>query len=198
MGQRKHDRDEREPPEVEECGSPTAPAFVAEHEQRAVDDQDRERDDHRGIEVAPLEPRGADTDAEREEREPGQDAAGGEPVERVERRHAHAEDPTRVSLQPSLLPDVESGHTRRESEAREAGEHQADVDREHDPRVVSLLEPRSAAHPGQREQNGRDRHDCEAEQPVARAAAPDQVGADDEPDEEVERARPGSPGKPVG
>ena len=37
----------------------------------------------------------------------------------------------------------------------------------------------------------------EPEQPVARRAAPDQVRADDEPDEEVERARPGAPGESV-
>ena len=50
----------------------------------------------------------------------------------------------------------------------------------------------AAAEPGDEEQHGRERHHGEAEQPVARPAAPDQVRADDEPDEQVERARPRS------
>ena len=52
--------------------------------------------------------------------------------------------------------------------------------------------------PGQSEQERRKRHDGKPEQPVARPAAPDQVRADDEPDEEVQRPGPGRPREPVG
>ena len=49
------------------------------------------------------------------------------------------------------------------------------------------------------EQEGRgEGHERQAEQPVARLAAPDQVAAHDEPDEQVERPGPGRPGETVG
>ena len=47
------------------------------------------------------------------------------------------------------------------------------------------------------EEQDRERHHCEAEQPVAPLAAPDQISPDDEPDEEVQRAGPARPGEPV-
>src|SRR6266404_7936733 len=40
-------------------------------------------------------------------------------------------------------------------------------------------------------------HHDETEQPVRAAAAPDQIRADDEPDKEIERAGPRSPGETV-
>ena len=48
------------------------------------------------------------------------------------------------------------------------------------------------------EERRRERHHRQAEQPVTRPAAPDQVRADDEPDEEVERAGPRRPREAVG
>ena len=55
----------------------------------------------------------------------------------------------------------------------------------------------AAAGPRGNEQRRGERHHGKAEQAVARRAAPDQVGADDEPDEEVQRAGPRAPRKPV-
>ena len=100
-----------------------------------------------------------------------------------------------MALQPPLLPEVERRHPGGQQQAREGREHQADVHGEHSAGPLAVGRGRAAAGPGDREERDRDRHHGQSEQPVARRAAPDQVGADDEPDEEVERAGPGSPGE---
>src|SRR5439155_18694137 len=56
----------------------------------------------------------------------------------------------------------------------------------------------AAAESGEHEQDGRERHHGEAEQPAARPATPDEVDADDEPDKEVQRAGPGRPREALG
>ena len=156
-----------------------------------------QRHGHRRVEVAALEAGGADADSERQDDERAEHRPGGEPVERVERRHPDAEDAPLVALQPPLLPEVHRRHPGRERQPGEAGQHQDGVDCEDDAGTVALVERRPASRPREREQRGRDRHHRQPEQPVAGRAAPDQVRADDEPDEEVERAGPGSPREPV-
>ena len=123
--------------------------------------------------------------------------AGGEPVERLERRQPEPQQPGVALLEAALLPEVEAGEAGGERQPGEPGEHQPDVEREQPARGVRGRDARAAAGPRGDEQRGGERHHGEAEQPVARRAAPDQVGADDEPDEEVERAGPGAPGEPV-
>src|SRR5436190_1348102 len=56
----------------------------------------------------------------------------------------------------------------------------------------------AGAQAGRQQQAGRGRHYGQAEQPVARPAAPEEIGADDEPDEQVQRAGPGAPREAVG
>src|SRR5262249_48029209 len=73
-----------------------------------------------------------------------------------------------------------------------------DVEGEEQARVADRAAvARTAARVGEHEERERERHDREPEQPVASLAAPDQVGADHEPDEEVQRAGPARPGEGV-
>ena len=195
VGQRKDDRHEREARKAQEGTPPAAPALVPEHEKHRVVREDHERHRHRGVEVTALEASGADADPECQEDDGAENAPRREPVEGVERRHAHAEHSPLVALQPPFLPDVERSHSGSERQACERGEHQRDVNCEHGSGALALIEGRPAPCPGEREQRGRDRHHGEAEQPVARRAAPDQIGADDQPDEEVGGAGPSSPWK---
>ncbi len=102
-----------------------------------------------------------------------------------------------VPLQAPLLPEVERRQPGGERQAGEARQHETDVDGEHGAGVLALVEPSAPAGPGEDQERGRDRHHGETEQAVARRAAPDQVRADDEPDEEVERAGPRSPREAV-
>ena len=60
-----------------------------------------------------------------------------EPVERLERRQAERRTVTVASLQPSVLPEVETRERRGEREAGERGEHEADVQRREEVRVVA-------------------------------------------------------------
>ena len=186
------------PARLSSAARPPAPAFVPQHEQRGVRGEDQQRDGHRRVEVAALEAGCADADPERQHDERAEHRPGCEPVERVERRHPDAQDAAFVALQPSLLPEVHRRHARGQRQPGEAGQHQDGVDCEHDAGAVALVERGPASRPGQREQRGRDRHHGQPEQPVAGRAAPDQVGADDEPDEEIERTGPGPPREPFG
>jgi len=120
-------------------------------------------------------------------------------LERRERRQAQAQDVRGAPLQPRLLPEVEPGETRSEREAGERSEHETDMQHEEEIAVVGALTGAgAAADPRDDEESRRQRHHRQTEQPEARAAAPDQVGADDEPDEEVERAGPRRPREAVG
>ena len=64
--------------------------------------------------------------------------------------------------------------------------------------LVSAMRAEAAAEPGDNEERDDDRHDDEAEEAERRAATPDEIGAHDEPDEEVERARPCPPREACG
>ena len=137
-------------------------------------------------------------DAERERRKGERDRPPREVVERHQRGDADPEDPGLVALQAPLLPEIERGECGREREAGERRENEADVRDEEQRRVAARVAGRPAARVGDGEEDGGERHDRKAEQAVTRLAAPDQVGADDEPDEEVERTSPARPGKAVG
>ena len=103
-----------------------------------------------------------------------------------------------VPLEPPLLEKVDRGERSGEREAGERHEHEPDVQHEKEIRVVAAgAEVRAAAESRDDEERRRDRRDDETEQPKARAAAPDQVRGDDEPDEEVERPGPRRPREAV-
>ena len=123
--------------------------------------------------------------------------AGREPVERLERRQLEPQQPGVALLEATLLPEVEAREAGGERQPGEAREHQPDVEREQPAGRVRGRDAGAAAGPRGNEQRDGKRHHREAEHPVARRAAPDQVGADDEPDEEVQRACPGAPGEAV-
>ena len=174
------------------------PGLAAEHETRDAQDPDAEGDGHRGIEVAALEPASPTTiPAERSatetkwcaaERRSSASSGGTPQAQNPARRGASAGAPptgrapaipaARVNpAKPaSIRPTWTASSPPGSSPRRDAG---------------------AATRPGRDEERRRERHHGEPEQPVAGRAAPDQVGADDEPDEQVERARPGAPRKAV-
>ena len=113
-------------------------------------------------------------------------------------RQAQAQEPRVPALEPPLLEEVEERDGGGDGEARERGEHQADVHVERPPGPVGVVDAGAAARPREHEQRRRDGHHPEPEQPVAGIAAPGEVPGDDEPGEEVQRARPGAPREAVG
>ena len=145
------------------------------------------------------QPREPDDDPRGQGRQRERDGPGGKGVEGKERGSAAQQTARLPKLQPPLLPEVERRESRCERESGEGGEDEADVQREERARVTApLAEAGASAHACKHEQPGGERHHREAEQAVPGAAAPDQIRADDEPDEEVERAGPGGPRKAVG
>ena len=104
----------------------------------------------------------------------------------------------RVPVEAPLFDQIEGCERGGEREPGERGQHEPDVDREEEVRVVRLLAGGgAAADPRGDEEPDRERHDGEPDEAVARLAAPDQIGAHGEPDEEVERAGPRRPREAV-
>ena len=164
---------------------------------RRVERPDRERDGHRQRRSRRARSCASPTTMPAERTRARSGGARSEPVERVEWWQPQAEHSGVAVLQPALLPEVQPGEPGCEGQPRKSREHQPDVQGEQAACRVARRDAGAAAGPGGDEKRGGERHHGEAEQPVARGAAPDQVRADDEPDEEVERAGPGAPGKPV-
>ena len=104
-----------------------------------------------------------------------------------------------MTLQLAFLPELERRKPAGDREAGERHEHEPDVEDEHD---VAPCGSRGLLRPARRirdrQQRCGERHHTEPEQPVPGTAAPDQVCAHHEPDEEVERPGPRAPRKAVG
>ena len=169
----------------------------AQDQASRVEHPDGDRDRHRDVEVASVE-------AAEPDENPGRQDDERDRAVRAERRSSDSSGGRRrrsrlgvALLQTALLPEVEARQPGRHREACEPGEHEADVERKEPARRVFGRDSRSAAGPRGDEKRRRERHDGEPEEPVARRAAPDEVRADHEPDEQVERARPRSPGESV-
>ena len=159
--------------------------------------QHREHDQRVELRVV-AQAREADGHPQREHRQRVGDRAAEERLEGDERRRAEAQNRRAAPLQLALLPEIERGERGGERQAREPGQHEADVRDQEQRRVAALARAVHASRGVRdRQQQRRERHHDEPEQPEPRPAAPDQVRADDEPDEEVERPGPRVPRKAV-
>ena len=145
-----------------------------------------------------VEPCQPDEHARGQKRESGEDHARGKPVERFERGQPETEEPGIAAREPPVLVQVQQGRGRGDGERGERREHQAGVQRERPPVAVALFDTGPATRPGDDQEERGDGHDGEPQESIAGPAAPDEVGRDDEPREQVERARPGSPGESLG
>src|SRR5215207_5632765 len=104
-----------------------------------------------------------------------------------------------MPFQPAFLPEVERRERSGDGEPGKSGKHESHVKDQKEVGVVTVAaDPGSTADACKDEEHDGERKDCEAEQAVTRLAAPDQIRAYDEPDEEIQRAGPRGPGKAVG
>ena len=196
-----HGKDDGDEPEPEQHGpgvpSPSESGLSAQHERHGVEDPDRDGHGHGRVVVAALELRQAGHDPDREKREPDDDHARGEPVERLERGQPKPKEPGVPALEPALLEEVDERRAGRDREACEPRQDQPGVRREHPSALLDVVDTGPAADPRQREETDCDRHHGEADQAIARPAPPDQIAGDDEPGEEVQCACPRPPREPV-
>ena len=159
---------------------------------------DRERDRHRHVEVAALEAARARRRCRPTGRRARRRRCGPRGGRATRAAAAQPQQAGVALLQPPLLPEVEAGEPGRErqpGEARRASGRRGGRAASRPCRRVDTPVPPPAQ--AATSSAAGERHHREAEQPVARRAAPDQVGADDEPDEQVQRARPRAPREAV-